>query len=110
MNRMVNVWCSTTEIGKVNDTDRAIFSLQMGKLLTSQTSILANFRIGWATQSGLERLNEQPFSLVGDVKGTFGFSFLECGGFNEGKYIPLVEFDSVSPLCRIWISWFGRIF
>lgn len=89
-NRIVNVWFPQFTRSFGASTVDAASSLTRFRLSRVQEREWMAFRLGFATASALEKLNAHPLLAVGDVPGSFAFSFQETGAFEQGKYLPLV--------------------
>lgn len=89
-NRVVNVWYpqfattfSLPKGGSESSITRFVFTY------TEQNAMLF-LRIGMATRSAIAVLNANPLFGVGEVPGSFSFSFHEAGLFEQGKYSPTI--------------------
>lgn len=65
-----------------------------------QERTYAPFRIGWASKSAIQEINRHPFRQVGDVPGSFGFSFHENATIAEGVFQPVVCANQPKPFIK----------
>lgn len=90
-NRVVNVWypnfAFTVPATSAAPTAK-VLRFSLSELGPNQ---LMHLRLGFATRSALEIINAHPLLSVGDVPGSFSFSPIETGAFEEGIYYPIAE-------------------
>lgn len=89
-NRIMSVWFPQFARSFGPSTADPSNSVTRFRLSRLQANSFMAFRLGFATASALEKINAHPLLAVGDVPGSFAFSFQETGTFEQGKYRPLL--------------------